>query len=37
VDPPEFLIADPDLEQLEKLFLLPDPRSESEGEEEEEI
>lgn len=28
-DPPEFIIADPDLEQLEKLFSVPDPRSES--------
>jgi hypothetical protein len=28
-DPPEFVIADPDLKQLESLFSIPDPRSES--------
>jgi hypothetical protein len=31
-DPPEFIIADPDLDQLEKLFSTPDPRPEA-GEE----
>lgn len=31
-DPPEFIIADPDLEQLEKLFSVPDPRLETGGE-----
>lgn len=34
-DPPKFIIADPDLEQLEKLFLVPDPRPEGEGDDEE--
>lgn len=29
--PPEFIIADPDLVQLEKLFSIPDPRSEAGG------
>lgn len=29
--PPEFVIADPDLAELEKLFSLPDPRFETEG------
>jgi len=28
--PPEFMIADPDLEELEKLFSVPDPRSDAE-------
>lgn len=28
-NPPEFIIADPDLEQLEKLFSVPDPRPEA--------
>jgi hypothetical protein len=26
-DPPEFIITDPDLDELEKLFSVPDPRS----------
>ena len=30
-EPPEFIIADPDLEQLEKLFSVPDPRPECDG------
>lgn len=34
-DPPEFVIADPDLAELEKLFSLPDPRFGSEGSEDE--
>jgi hypothetical protein len=29
VDLPEFIITDPDLEQLERLFSVPDPRSEA--------
>ncbi|SRR6266545_3747980 len=33
--PPEFIIADPDLTQLENLFSIPDPRSESGGGDEE--
>jgi len=33
-NPPEFIIADPDLEQLEKLFSVPDPR-ESDADDEE--
>jgi len=32
-DPPEFIIADPDLEQLEKLFSVPDPRAEADEDE----
>ena len=32
--PPEFIIADPDLAELEKLFSIPDPRSEGEGDDE---
>ena len=33
--PPEFIMADPDLAELEKLFSTPDPRSEAEGDDEE--
>lgn len=34
-DPPEFVVADSDLQELEKLFSLPDPRFRTEGGEEE--
>jgi len=33
--PPEFVITDPDLTELEKLFSLPDRRFETEGDDEE--
>ena len=33
VDTPEFIIADPDLEQLETLFSFPDPRAEADEDE----
>jgi hypothetical protein len=34
-DPPEFIITDPDLTELEKLFSVPDPRFEADGGDEE--
>ena len=34
-NPPEFFIADPDMAELEKLFSIPDPRPEAEGDDKE--
>ena len=33
--PPEFIIADPDLAQLEELFSIADPRSEADADDDE--